>query len=119
VQPLAAKGFFELKRELAASFVFMVVWIFGVLPFGTEEDVIEETYGLRRFAPEGGYLLSTSHNVQADIPPANFMTMIKRRTILAFTLYERIRDRKKSFPIYKLGRTFEPYRYYQSINQED
>jgi len=80
VQPLAAEmDSFELKREFGRQLCFHGgVDIQEVLPFGTEEDVIEETRKrIKAFAPEGGYLLSTSHNVQADIPPANFMTMIK------------------------------------------
>lgn len=79
VQPLAAEmDSVELKKEFGSRLCFHGgVDIQEVLPFGTEEEVIAETRKrIRAFAPGGGYILSTSHNVQADTSPANFMTMI-------------------------------------------
>lgn len=88
VQPLAAEmDSFELKKEFGNRMSFHGgVDIQKVLPFGTEEEVIAETkMRIKAFAPGGGYILSASHNVQADTPPANFMTMIK--TAHKFGLY--------------------------------
>jgi len=52
--------------------------IAGPLAFGTPEEVEAEVKGhLDRLAPRGGYVMATSHSVIDDIPPENFMTMIK------------------------------------------
>jgi uroporphyrinogen decarboxylase len=49
----------------------------GILPFGTVEDVVEETRRkLECFAPGGGYILCPTHNVQADVSGRNIITMI-------------------------------------------
>jgi uroporphyrinogen decarboxylase len=80
VQPLAAEmDSFELKRDFGDKLAFHGgVDIQEVLPFGTETEVIAETRKrIHAFAPGGGYILTSSHNVQADTPPANLMTMIK------------------------------------------
>jgi uroporphyrinogen decarboxylase len=49
-----------------------------VLPNGTPEDVRDE---VRRriddLAPGGGYVLNTSHNIQADVPPENILAMVE------------------------------------------
>ena len=43
-----------------------------ILPFGTPEDVEREVrLRLEQLAPEGGYILCSSHNVQATTPLAN------------------------------------------------
>jgi uroporphyrinogen decarboxylase len=48
------------------------------LSFGSEEDVEAEVHRrISAFAPEGGYILAPSHNVQADMPPANLVTMCR------------------------------------------
>lgn len=80
VQPLAAEmDSFELKRDFGDKISFHGgVDIQEVLPFGTKDEVVAETRKrINAFAPGGGYILSSSHNVQADTPPANLMTMIK------------------------------------------
>jgi uroporphyrinogen decarboxylase len=80
VQPLAAEmDSFELKRDFGDKLTFHGgVDIQEVLPFGTEAEVIAETRKrIHGFAPGGGYILAASHNVQADTPPVNLMTMIK------------------------------------------
>jgi uroporphyrinogen decarboxylase len=80
VQPLAAEmDSIELKRDFGNKLSFHGgVDIQKVLPFGTETEVIAETRKrIKAFGPGGGYILSSSHNVQADTPPANFMTMVK------------------------------------------
>ena len=47
-----------------------------VLPRGTTAEVREE---VRRrigdLAPGGGFVFNTIHNVQADVPPENYMAM--------------------------------------------
>ncbi len=50
----------------------------GILPFGSEQDVIEETRRkLEMFAPGGGYILCPTHNVQADVPGENVVAMVR------------------------------------------
>ena len=47
-----------------------------VLPFGTPAEVREEVrHRIHDLAPGGGYIASPSHNVQADVPPANLIAM--------------------------------------------
>lgn len=68
----------ELKREFGKELTF---WGGGVdtqqvLPFGTPAQVRDE---VRRriddLAPGGGFVFAAVHNVQGDVPPANFMAM--------------------------------------------
>jgi uroporphyrinogen decarboxylase len=68
----------ELKRRFGRDLTF---WGGGadtqhVLPRGTPVEVRDE---VRRrigdLAPGGGFVFSTVHNVQADVPPENFMAM--------------------------------------------
>lgn len=44
----------------------------NILPFGTQQEVIEE---VKRYisvlAPGGGYIVAPAHNVQSDVPPQN------------------------------------------------
>jgi len=69
----------RLKREYGSRLVF---WGGGVdtqktLPFGTPADVREEV--LRRcdvFAPGGGFVFNSIHNVQAGVPVRNIVAMI-------------------------------------------
>ena len=69
----------ELKKQYGSALVF---WGGGVdtqktLPFGTPEEVREEV--LRRcevFAPGGGFVFNTVHNIQACTPTANIIAML-------------------------------------------
>jgi hypothetical protein len=69
----------QLKREYGSRLVF---WGGGVdtqktLPFGTPAEVREEV--LRRceiFAPGGGFVFNSIHNVQAGTPVQNIVAMI-------------------------------------------
>jgi len=69
----------HLKSECGSAIVF---WGGGVdtqktLPFGTPEDVRREV--LERceiFAPGGGFVFNTIHNVQAGTPVANVVAML-------------------------------------------
>lgn len=49
-----------------------------VLPFGSESDVVDE---VRRriddLAPGGGFVLSSVHNIQPDVPPQNVVRMVR------------------------------------------
>ena len=50
----------------------------GILPFGSEEEVIQETkQKLESLAPGGGYILCPTHNVQADVKGENIRAMVK------------------------------------------
>jgi hypothetical protein len=63
-----------LKREFGDRIVF---WGGGVdtqrtLPFGTPEEVAAEVRErIRIFAPGGGYVFNTIHNIQQNTPPQN------------------------------------------------
>ena len=68
----------NLKKLLGDRFTF---WGGGVdtqrvLPYGSPREVKDE---VRRriddFAPGGGFVFTTVHNVQSDVPPANYMAM--------------------------------------------
>jgi uroporphyrinogen decarboxylase len=68
----------RLKREFGKDIVF---WGGGIntqstLPNGTPQQVRDETKRLiDTFAPGGGFVFSTVHNVQDDVPIENFMAM--------------------------------------------
>ena len=50
----------------------------GVLPFGSEEEVAEETRRkIEMLAPGGGYILCPTHNVQADVAGRKLITMVE------------------------------------------
>ena len=78
IQPLA-KGMdpFELKAEFGEKLTFHGgIDAQHLLPFGTSEEVREQT---RRFikalAPGGGYICAPVHNVQGDVPPENLVAV--------------------------------------------
>lgn len=53
------------------------------LPYGTTEEVVREVEEhLQVFAPGGGYVFASVHNVQANVPPENVIAMFD--TALAF-----------------------------------
>jgi hypothetical protein len=74
----------ELKREFGESLVF---WGGGIdtqrtLPFGTPDEIRAEVRErIRIFAPGGGFVFNSIHNVQAGIPVENLLA-----------LYEAVRD---------------------------
>lgn len=67
-----------LKKDFGKDIVF---WGGGidtqrVLPYGSPEEVADNVkQNIDHFAPEGGFVFSTVHNIQADVPPQNIMMM--------------------------------------------
>ena len=78
----------ELKREFGADIAF---WGAGcdsqsVLSFGTVQQVEDEVKKrIDELAPGGGYVFSSIHNVQSEVPPANAVAMF--RTALEYGVY--------------------------------
>jgi hypothetical protein len=70
----------RLKREFGGSLVF---WGGGVdtqktLPFATPEEVRREVMErIRTFAPGGGYVFNSIHNIQANTPVDNVLAMFE------------------------------------------
>jgi len=70
----------KLKEEYGAELVF---WGGGIdtqktLPFGTPEEVKEETRErLEIFAPGGGFVFNTIHNIQAPTPVENILALFR------------------------------------------
>ncbi len=68
----------DLKREFGKDITF---WGGGVdtqhvLPFGTPKEVKEEVKRrIDHLGKDGGFVFSAVHNIQADVPPENFMAM--------------------------------------------
>lgn len=49
-----------------------------VLPFGTPDQVKEEVKKrIQDLASEGGYVIGSCHNIQAEVPPENILAMIE------------------------------------------
>jgi uroporphyrinogen decarboxylase len=70
-------------RRLKAEFGDRLAFHGGIsiqrtLPFGTPESVRQEVKDrIEAFAPGGGYILCTSHNVQADTPVENVLALMQ------------------------------------------
>ena len=70
----------ELKSEFGDRLVF---WGGGVdtqrtLPFGTPDQVRREVRErIRAFAPGGGFVFNTIHNIQAGVPVENLIAMLE------------------------------------------
>ena len=68
----------QLKKDFGSEIVF---WGGGIdtqntLPNGTPKQVKDEVKrNLDVFAPNGGYVFNTIHNIQADVPPENIVAM--------------------------------------------
>jgi uroporphyrinogen-III decarboxylase len=69
----------KLKEKYGGRIVF---WGGGVdtqktLPFGTPEEVREEVLrSCEVFAPDGGFVFNTIHNIQAGTPVQNVVAMV-------------------------------------------
>lgn len=67
----------RLKREFGDSITFWGGFDQqDTLPFGTPEEVREEAKRLLdEFMPGGGFVFAAGHNIQADVPPQNIVTL--------------------------------------------
>jgi uroporphyrinogen decarboxylase len=64
----------KLKREFGPKMVFHGnTNNQGVFHRSKEEVAADALYRIRYLAPEGGYIFSSGHNIQADMPPENIM----------------------------------------------
>jgi uroporphyrinogen decarboxylase len=80
----------KLKQEFGDQLVFWGASLDcqKTLPFGTVDEVAREVEEhVRAFAPGGGYVFTSVHNVQAGVPPENLCAMYD--TALAVGRYER------------------------------
>lgn len=78
VQPLAKNMEpWRLKKEFGKVFAFLgAIDIQKVLPYATVEQVKEEVRKtITTYAPDGGYILGPSHNIEPDTPPENIVAM--------------------------------------------
>ncbi|MFV1966714.1 MAG: uroporphyrinogen decarboxylase family protein [Pirellulaceae bacterium] len=69
----------RLKEEFGDQLVFWGASLDcqNTLPFGTPEEVAREVEEhVRVFAPGGGYVFASVHNIQAGIPPENLVAML-------------------------------------------
>jgi uroporphyrinogen-III decarboxylase len=70
----------EIKSTFGRQLTF---WGAGIdtqytLPFGTPEDVSREVEQLMKIlGPGGGFVLSSVHNVQANVPVKNLLAMLE------------------------------------------
>jgi uroporphyrinogen decarboxylase len=67
-----------LKRDYGQDLVFWGggVDTQGILPYGTPQEVKDDVRrNIEALAPGGGYVFNTIHNIQADVPPENFVAM--------------------------------------------
>jgi uroporphyrinogen decarboxylase len=68
----------ELKKRFGRDLTFWGGGVDGehILPHGTPAEVAAEVRRrIEDLAPGGGFVFSTVHNVQADVPPENYMAM--------------------------------------------
>jgi uroporphyrinogen decarboxylase len=69
-----------LKKEFGRDLVF---WGGGIdtqniLPFGTKEQITEEIKKrINDLAPGGGFIFTTVHEIQGDVPTENIITMLE------------------------------------------
>ena len=69
---------FELKRDFGKDIVFYGGGIDTqkTLPFGTVQEVKSEVRrNIEAFAPGGGFVFATVHNIDSDVPPQNIAAM--------------------------------------------
>jgi uroporphyrinogen decarboxylase len=70
----------QLKKDFGKEIVF---WGGGVdtqhiLPYGTPEQVKDNVKrNIEALAPGGGFVFSTIHNIQAEVPPQNVVALIE------------------------------------------
>jgi uroporphyrinogen decarboxylase len=65
----------RLKREFGDAITF---WGGGILPRGTPAEVKEHVrHNIEAFAPGGGFVFATAHNMLPDVPPQNIEAMVE------------------------------------------
>ncbi len=67
-----------LKRDFGKELTFWGggVDTQGILPNGTPQEVRDDVQrNIEALAPGGGYVFTTIHNIQADVPPTNIIAM--------------------------------------------
>jgi uroporphyrinogen decarboxylase len=69
----------QLKAEFGERLAFHGgISIQRTLPFGTQEEIRQEVRDrIAALAPGGGYILCTSHNIQADTSVRNVETLLR------------------------------------------
>jgi uroporphyrinogen decarboxylase len=69
----------DLKRAFGSHIVFHGgIDIQYVLSQGSRGEILDETHKrIVDYGPGGGFIMSTSHNVQADVPAESFMIMLE------------------------------------------
>jgi uroporphyrinogen decarboxylase len=67
----------KLKKDYGDTFVFYSnIANTTILPHGTPDEVRKEVCTkIKALAPEGGYVLSGGHNIQADVPAENVVAL--------------------------------------------
>jgi uroporphyrinogen decarboxylase len=67
----------ELKSEFGDRMTFWgAIDTQKVLPMGSTDEVREEVNRrINHLSRDGGYVLTSVHNIQADVPPENIVTM--------------------------------------------
>ncbi len=79
---------FQLKKDFGKDIVF---WGGGidtqkVLPSGSRKNVEDDVKrNIDALAPGGGFVFTTVHNIQSEVPPENIMTM--RETVMEYGRY--------------------------------
>ena len=69
---------FELKREFGKDLVFWGGGIDtqGIFTTGSPRKIRDHVKeNIEALAPGGGFVFATVHNIQANVPPQNFMAM--------------------------------------------
>jgi uroporphyrinogen decarboxylase len=69
-----------LKRDFGADLVFWGggVDTQGILPRGSPDEVRDDVRkNIEALAPGGGFVFSSVHNIQSDVPPANIIAMVE------------------------------------------
>ncbi len=69
-----------LKRDFGADLVFWGggVDTQGILPRGSPDEVRDDVRkNIEALAPGGGFVFSSVHNIQSDVPPANIVAMVE------------------------------------------
>jgi uroporphyrinogen decarboxylase len=79
IQPEAYAGQVEdLKAKYGRLLSFNgSISIQNTLPFGTSGDIEKEvTRRVEDFGPGGGFIIGTAHNIQADVPVENILSLV-------------------------------------------